>query len=411
MKIIEELKLKDTIEYISRFEAKHQTLNNIYQYVGELNLFSLQGMNYQFDKSFFDEISFVLSVIITIIKHPHIASYDIDEIIRADLAGHIENDSFQMVFKDPKLWKDKENEMIPEEVYYHEHVDEIKIYENIFIGMLINLIEQDLKKTHEFYISLLPTLSATKQLITNEEVKYAINKCEKELKKIRYIKETFFFKQIKKCNLNLRRIIPTNILLKDRLYNYCFKFYKKFIRYEDKETLHHDFTKYYFYLLLQQLKKRKAVLVKAVDNSLCLNLGGFEIEINKQDQLPLIKLNISAGGFNNEVNLICLFDHAEHTNLELPSGDGYIVDIWNLYNTDGERLNKMALSEQRLISLFLDNALLKAEADPEIYTKICPVCKNHSLSVENDIYECDHCGTKYVFVDDKHIWFLRTRGK
>ena len=411
MKIIEELKLKDTIEYISRFEAKHQTLNNIYQYVGELNLFSLQGMNYQFDKSFFDEISFVLSVIITIIKHPHIASYDIDEIIRADLAGHIENDSFQMVFKDPKLWKDKENEMIPEEVYYHEHVDEIKIYENIFIGMLINLIEQDLKKTHEFYISLLPTLSATKQLITNEEVKYAINKCEKELKKIRYIKETFFFKQIKKCNLNLRRIIPTNILLKDRLYNYCFKFYKKFIRYEDKETLHHDFTKYYFYLLLQQLKKRKAVLVKAADNSLCLSLGGFEIEINKQDQLPLIKLSISAGGFNNEVNLICLFDHAEHTNLELPSGDGYIVDIWNLYNTDGERLNKMALSEQRLISLFLDNALLKAEADPEIYTKICPVCKNHSLSVENDIYECDHCGTKYVFVDDKHIWFLRTRGK
>ena len=411
MKIIEELKLKDTIEYISRFEAKHQTLNNIYQNVGELNLFSLQGMNYQFDKSFFDEISFVLSVIITIIKHPHIASYDIDEIIRADLAGHIENDSFQMVFKDPKLWKDKDSEMIPEEVYYHEHVDEIKIYENIFIGMLINLIEQDLKKTHEFYISLLPTLSATKQLVTNEEVKYAINKCEKELKKIRYIKETFFFKQIKKCNLNLRRIIPTNILLKDRLYNYCFKFYKKFIRYEDKETLHHDFTKYYFYLLLQQLKKRKAQLVKVTENVLFLSLGGFEMEINKQDQLPLIKINISAGGFNNEVNLICLFDHAEHINLELPSGDGYIVDIWNLYNTDGERLNKMALSEQRLISLFLDNALLKAEADPEIYTKICPVCKNHSLSVENDIYECDHCGTKYVFVDDKHIWFLRTRGK
>ena len=74
MKIIEELKLKDTIEYISRFETKHQTLNNIYQNVGELNLFSLQGMNYQFDKSFFDEISFVLSVIITIIKHQHIAS-------------------------------------------------------------------------------------------------------------------------------------------------------------------------------------------------------------------------------------------------------------------------------------------------------------------------------------------------
>ena len=55
MKIIEEVILKDTVEYISRFEAKHGTLKNIYQNVGELNLFSLQDMNYQFDKSFFDD--------------------------------------------------------------------------------------------------------------------------------------------------------------------------------------------------------------------------------------------------------------------------------------------------------------------------------------------------------------------
>ena len=411
MKIIEEVILKDTVEYISRFEAKHGTLKNIYQNVGELNLFSLQDMNYQFDKSFFDEISFVLSVIITIIKHPHIASFDKDEIIRADLAGHIENDSFQMVFKDPKLWRDKQDEMIPEEVYYHEHIDELKIYENIFIGMLINLIDQDLKKTHEFYISLLPTLSATKQLATSEEVKYAINKCEKELKKIRYIKDTFFYKQIKKCNLNLRKIIPTNILLKDRLYNYCYKFYKKFIRYDDKEALHHDFTKYYFYLLLQQLKKRKAPMTKASESSLSFSLGDFELSVNKSDTLPLIKLVAKANNYQNEVNLYCLFEKEELANLDVAVGDGYIVDIWNLYNTDGERINKMALSEQKLLAALIDEMLLTAEADMEIYSRICPVCRNHSLNFDEGTYSCESCKSRYVFIDHHHIWFLRTRGK
>ena len=71
----------------------------------------------------------------------------------------------------------------------------------------------------------------------------------------------------------------------------------------------------------------------------------------------------------------------------------------------------MALSEQKLISLFLDEILLRAEADQEIYTRICPVCRSHSISSDEGIYTCDACKSKYVFVDNKYIWFLRTRGK
>ena len=412
MKIIEELKLKKTIEYINRFEAKQVTLEKIYQNIGDLNLFSIQGMSYQFDKEFFDEVSFVLSVIITIIKHPHIASYDIDEIIRADLAGHIENDSFQMVFKDPKLWRDKNDEMIPEEVYYHEHIDEIKIYENIFIGMLINLIEQDLKKSQEFYVSLLPTLKSKKVLQTNAEVKYALGKIEKELKKIRYIKETFFYKQIKKCNLNLRKIIPTNILLKDRLYNYCFKFYKKFIRYEDASVLDQDYTKYYFYLLLQQFKKRKATLVKVEDKDLYLNYGTFEVGLKVDNKLPVIHLELVNQEFKNDVDLLCIVDNGisepeNYTDKE----SGYIATIWNLFDLSLQQLNDHALTESLLIGEVIEQATKVITVDPDIYSKRCPVCKTHGLNIENNIYSCDECGTKYVFLSDDKIWILRTRGK
>ena len=410
MKIIEELKLKDTISYISRFEAKHQTLDKIYQNIGDLNLFSIQNNNYQFDKEFFDEVSFVLSVIITIINHPHISSFDIDEIIRADLAGHIENDSFQMVFKDASLWKDKDGEMIPENVYYHEHIDEIKIYENIFIGMLINLIEQDLKKSLEFYISLLPIIEYKKTLFTTEEVKYAIKKIELQLKKIRYIKETYFYKQIKKCDLSNRKIIPTNILVKDRLYNYCFKFYKKFVSYVDLNSLNNDFSKYYFYLILQQLKKRKAHLEKANKDFISFSLNDTLIDITRADKKPILKVSIK-NHVNNDLQLICITDINQIDLMDILVKEGHIVTMWNLYDSDYHLINHVALSEAELIKEWLEQVLFSVSADVDIYSKYCPVCKAKSISLENDIYECDNCHSRYSFVNDSRIWFLRVRGK
>ena len=221
MKFIEETKLKEIIEQFNQDLNKASNPGAFFSGLNKYSIESLQGISYQKDKDFFDELSFLLSVIITIISHPHINSMDKDEIIRADLAGHIENDSFQMVFKDPNLWKEKEAfEMVPENVYYHEHIDELKIYENQFIGMLINLISDELNEYNDFYVSLLPSVNGNNDLLSTKEVEDALNIISNQLRKVRYIKNSFFYKQIKKCNLNLKKIEPTNILLKDRLYNY-----------------------------------------------------------------------------------------------------------------------------------------------------------------------------------------------
>ena len=413
MKALEEIKLKDAISLITKYE-NDKDAKAIYSQINSLNLNSLQEFSFDADKEFFDEISFVLSVIITIIHHPHIISYHRDEIIRADLAGHIENDSFQMVFKDPKLWREKEaGEMVPEEVYYHEHIDELKIYENIFIGMLINMIDQELKKTLDFYVSLLPTLNISDELITTDEVKYAIETAEKELKMIRYIKDTYFYKVIKTCNLNNRKIIPTNILLKDRLYNHCFKFYKKFIRYPDVKSLSRDFTKYYFYKLLNTCKNNNAKYVKAKSsNDITLSISAYKLNLVMIDNDAKIEASVIKKDVSMHYTLYCASDIATFDNSDIKDLDNQVITIWNLY--DGltlKQINDKALIEDELIKMWLDSTMNEIVLDRSIYIKYCPVCKSHSITESDKVYTCLSCNSQYTFTSDNKAWIMRIRSK
>ena len=53
--------------------------------------------------------------------------------------------------------------------------------------------------------------------------------------------------------------------MKDRLYNLCFKFYRKFIKYEDKESLFKDFKNYYHCLILKVFKNNNFILDESID--------------------------------------------------------------------------------------------------------------------------------------------------
>ena len=86
-------------------------------------------------------------------------------------------------------------------------------------------------------------------------------------KKIRYIQNTRFYKEINKAPTYLRVVHPTNILLKDRLYNFCFKFYRSLVTYPDRETLMRDFSLYYSMMLLRALRKQGFELSKTAKKS------------------------------------------------------------------------------------------------------------------------------------------------
>lgn len=415
MRIIESAKLKEVINKINDYLNASKSVEASFNGLKNLNVESLQYVSYEKDLAYFGDISYVLSVIITIISHPHINSIDVDEIIRADLAGHIENDSFQMVFKDPRLWREKEAfEMIPENVYYHEHIDELKIYENKFIGMLINLISDELTEYNNFYVSLLPSLGATTDLVSSAEVDNALNIVARELRKINYIKNSFFYKQIKKCNLNLRKIEPTNILLKDRLYNYCFKFYKKFISYEDQESLLSDLNLYNYILVLKNLRERGFWLdkdTKSITDCILKN-NEYSLNLILNTSEPTIKFVVSYNNIESVSHLLSNSARAISKDSNIVPFDGEVITPWNLY--DGYSLNPINnnADEKTLINDVINNKFKEVKASIHIYDKYCPICKARTIDEENNVYTCGSCGSKYTFKKngkDTSIWFIRVR--
>ena len=81
MKIIEGIQLKNTIKQIRKYQSEHKGFDNLYRELDSLNINSLQSFSFQNDSDFFDEVSFVLSVINSIIAHPHIITKSEDIVI------------------------------------------------------------------------------------------------------------------------------------------------------------------------------------------------------------------------------------------------------------------------------------------------------------------------------------------
>ena len=89
MKIIEEHLLLNNIKLIKKFILKQNKINSIFENIEKLKITSLQDLSVVSDLEFFDEISFILSVITSIVTHPRIITKGEDVIVRAELAPSI----------------------------------------------------------------------------------------------------------------------------------------------------------------------------------------------------------------------------------------------------------------------------------------------------------------------------------
>ena len=295
MKIIEENKLKEIIQIINDYHNDNKKLKKFFNNLDSLTLSSLQDVSYEKDIEFFDEVSFILSVISSIISHPHLSNRGEDIIIRAELAGSIPSDAFNQVVKEPILWKEQDAEMVPENVHYYQYTDELKIYENVFIGMLITTLSLELARYQEFYISLIPSLDGDVEVLDAASTNVALDKINRLQRKLRFIMNTHFYKEVSKVKMSFKNIQPTNILLKDRLYNFCFKFYRKFIKYEDREILLEDFRTYYYHLILKVFKTHGFNLDESKSqgfNNLSFNFKDYIVNVYTEEYKPGIFLNI-----------------------------------------------------------------------------------------------------------------------
>ena len=440
MRIVEESYLKRTVSKLNKYAANHRNYAEFFNDLDELEIKPLQDLSFQSDLKYFEEINFILSVISSIISHPHISNTGEHIVIRTELANSISSETFQMTMREPKLWKNDGLKMIPENVYYYQNIDELCIYENIFIVTLIRLIEAELVKYNDFYISLIETFEGQETLsLSSNNVNVAFNKIKRLHRKLKYIKNTRFFKEISRKCAPLKTVHPTNILLKDRLYNYCFKFYRSLIAYSDKQTLLRDFRIYHFVLLLRSLKNkgfvptgRAAALKKDEYGAIALPklrfLGDiFEIIVEPYEEIGLkicVQNRLIKTAKTKKAPHLLLFEPQESAldlkKIKEDSKNDFetveAVYLWNLVYVDEDVTVSFRnpLSEQALTDKWLESKILHSVASAKIYRTFCPSCKRQALETTPSRHRrCVDCGSVFTFYRDEdgknNIWFLKLR--
>ena len=257
MKIIEERYLKKEIKKLNRYSSEHRSFLDFFNNVDPVMDKTLQDLSFKSDLNFFKEIEFILSVITSIISRPHLVNKGEEIIVRADQANHVSAEMFNKTMRDSTLWKENDQtDMVPEYVYYYQQIDELRIYENIFIVMLVKMIEQEINKYNEFYVSTILTFNNQDTLSVNKDNSdVALDKMNSITRRLKHIKNTYFYKTINRGGTRLGHIHPTNILTKDRLYNFCFKFYKKMITYSDNYSRLQDIRSFYYIQFIKVIKE------------------------------------------------------------------------------------------------------------------------------------------------------------
>ena len=442
MRIVEEGYLKRTVAKLNSYAAKEGTCEKLFAAVDSFGVEALQDLSFQSDLAYFGEMSFVLSVITSIISHPHISGKTEDVILRTELANSASVDTFRDTLRDPVLWTQRDRHMVPEYVHYRQHIDDLCIYENVFLVMLVKMLFSEVTKYADFYATLIKTFEAGEGTLSLDEhnVSVALSKLQKLTKKIRYIQNTRFYKEINKHKIVLRTVHPTNILLKDRLYNYCFKFYRSLVTYPDKASLLCDFGIHYYTLLLKSLRDRGFVYGGDKNDRLQFDGENRLIPAAMNLENDMFALRIEPYGENRGIVLTVRHKLvpdtsgavARHLLLFSPQSSFADLDnsaeregafttveaisLWNMAYAEGEiqTVYQNPLSEQEVMNEWLSGKLSVSHASSELYHNYCPSCRKQTVDEdESNRHRCSHCTSQFVFFNDsegqENLWFLKLR--
>lgn len=426
----EEKLLKSIIASIKKYASEHIVEQSFYNNIADLQSLSLQKISIKSDLEYFEEINKLLSVIATIIAHPHIVNAQQRIIIRAEQAHGLTPHMFHDTVLNSKLWKDKKGIMTPAEVYYFQNIDDLKNYENRFVVHLVNIVSAQLAEYVKFYDFLVGTLIQGSILTQdNSALDRAYQRLLTLARKVKLIKTTYFYREVCKANTHFTHVGLTNVLIHNRAYNACYKFYLNNVTYGDEEMRASDITIYYFTRIL-----------------LALSACGFELDSQKTQHVPTFypkNMQFTSKDFNVNLegapefggmfvtvqpktnknlatkNLIVFvsdvgFEEVKKSLAKYKKSGAYAVDavtFWDAaYVDDSVRsLNMGGMSENAIILKYIQDKTRLIKASKQIYRMHCPACGSRDVhAVDNNTYSCPTCGTNYAFID-KNIWFTKLR--
>lgn len=418
-----QLQFKSNARAAEEFISLNGGLVGAYSHAESAGDFSLQKISYEEDCSYFKEALSLLGIILSIAEKPHVSTRREEVFARIEQAGQLSTDDFKRVCRDGSLWKRRGVKMVPEELYYFRNEDELCIYENRFIVLLIDLIGKEITELKRVYGERLPRIGENTDVLYAGDAGMALDFARNIEKRVAYLKNTGFYKIVGKEKPLKGRISPTNILLKDLKYRACFKFYNGFLKYQCEGEEAEDLRSIIKIYILKSLKKLGFDLkegknlneYKACGKEFSLNFdfhkkGAVILDVTHKISKKTVKYALFAEDGRSA-------EAAE----EFASGDDgknfcsvEMIGEWSL--KDGvthELLSRAGQTEEEMIYSWLASKIRLIRADSSVYKKYCPACGVSGVYENDGDFSCPNCGTRYAFTQNSSgesvIWICKLR--
>lgn len=418
-----QLQFKSNARAAEEFISLNGGLVGAYSHAESAGDFSLQKISYEEDCSYFKEALSLLGIILSIAEKPHVSTRREEVFARIEQAGQLSADDFKRVCRDGSLWKRRGVKMVPEELYYFRNEDELCIYENRFIVLLIDLIGREITELKRVYGERLPRIGENTDELYAGDAGMALDFARNIEKRVAYLKNTGFYKIVGKEKPLKGRISPTNILLKDLKYRACFKFYNGFLKYQCEGEEAEDLRSIIKIYILKSLKKLGFDLkegknlneYKACGKEFLLNFdfhkkGAVILDVTHKISKKTVKYALFAEDGRSA-------EAAE----EFASGDDgknfcsvEMIGEWSL--KDGvthELLSRAGQTEEEMIYSWLASKIRLIRADSSVYKKYCPACGVSGVYENDGDFSCPNCGTRYAFTQNSSgesvIWICKLR--
>lgn len=288
------------------------------------NVFKKQGFklssHYTYEDTYrhVKELKEVLDKITSIVFRPHIKSSTEEIILRSELSSSLSTQSFNDTIKDTKLWKNKRGEMTPEYVHSEEHIDTIVTYENSFISMLVDEINDELENLLN---NLTPLVKSIEEVYEIKGINYGVHSlfnefkpftypydksfmheristrkifvlARKLFKRVKNIKASEFYRLTHKQHMD-KDVLPTNILTHDRVYAYCYRFYLDNYQKVKEADLYRIDVYYYNYFLTLLFK---FIIDNKIGNTAKSKLS--KLSLNKDERIMFDEISFKKGMFS-----------------------------------------------------------------------------------------------------------------
>lgn len=418
-----QLQFKSNARAAEEFISLNGGLVGAYSHAESAGDFSLQKISYEEDCSYFKEALSLLGIILSIAEKPHVSTRREEVFARIEQAGQLSADDFKRVCRDGSLWKRRGVKMVPEELYYFRNEDELCIYENRFIVLLIDLIGREITELKRVYGERLPRIGENTDELYAGDAGMALDFARNIEKRVAYLKNTGFYKIVGKEKPLKGRISPTNILLKDLKYRACFKFYNGFLKYQCEGEEAEDMRSIIKIYILKSLKKLGFDLKEGKnlnEYKACGKEFSLNFDFHKKGAV-ILDVTHKISKKNVKYALFAEDGRSAEAAEEFASGDDgknfcsvEVIGEWSL--KDGvthELLSRAGQTEEEMIYSWLASKIRLIRADSSVYKKYCPACGVSGVYESDGDFSCPNCGTRYAFTQNSSgesvIWICKLR--